>query len=439
VVFLVCQIVLFAAGYAVGRLQTDDPVPAAQAAPVGDDMVSRDLMDAAVKKAADAEVRASQAEARVAELSQPREVEPAKPDESLLNQLSELREQSAKLNQELAGSAQKTAELEAEIEGRDKKIEELQAEIESLSTTGTLLVGWGKWAGMREVLQTDFEAAGIAANRMKEPLQKFLAELEAGKQMHEIDQELMQEISESNNRLIEVATRLDRHIPTNAISANGAFTHPVIQFNMLAQSLAAAGVPLTEMQKSQLRVVAESYDQTWEANQQRYDETTYRLQKIGDELEAKIRVREQVESILTAMQINAAMTSESGDFVGFDLYSPSLMMMGMVQPTVGINPGLLREQVTEAVVRVVGSGAANDSAISVAVVGFLGQTGQLHGQAVDTLHAYAKYSPNEALTALKAQLRMYQTIESSIRPTAQQLSRMRQSTTVILPRTMKSE
>lgn len=440
-IMLISEVVLFAGGFMVGRMTADQPVGDN---PTAMGMVSRAEMDAALSRAEEAEKRAEAAEKKLETGSRATAEPEVAHRES--DEVAAARAETAVAKQEADRAKEALLNANMELEARNTQLKELgdqvaalEAEITALSDTGTMMIRWGKWKDMRAVLQADFAEAGAAANRMMEPLQDLARELEAGKSLNELGPEVLQQIGAENNRLIELATRLEKSIPSHSITVNGQFTHPLVQFNLIAQSLEAAGIPLSERQREQLAALAEGYDENWETKQAYYDESTYRLQKLADELEAKISIRAQVEGVLTQQQLNAIVVPGTSDLVGFDLYSPSLMMMGIVQPAAGMTAEAIRSTVLEGAKRNLGLGEGADSAVEVAVDAFLQQTKPLHTMPLPALKAYGSYSPTEALMALRAQLHMYRTLETSLRPGEELLTKWRGSVAVVLPRLLKAE
>ena len=95
--------------------------------------------------------------------------------------------------------------------------------------------------------------------------------------------------------LYEVITKVPSHAP---MAANGEFTHPVNLINLIAAMLDNSGVPLTARQRDELAAVGAAYDREAGRLEEGYDEGTWELAKILDELTLKRDIMLEVENRL---------------------------------------------------------------------------------------------------------------------------------------------
>ena len=239
------------------------------------------------------------------------------------------------------------ADLQAEIvrlEGRVAELEKLAA------GPNNLLVGFGKWAEIKELRETEWKQVGDAVKNMNPHLADLTKAILDGQ---DPPPEVMQKIQEQNRRILSEYGKIIGKLPTNS-GYNGEFTHPIYFMNMLAAQLEAAGDPLTEQQIEEIVSFGEEFDSRWAKLQEGYTDTTWMLTKILDEAELKDWFVTRMFEVTTPDQEAVARPPEVKGYLGLDLYSVGLMLSGHVRPIARADQLQVREQLKEDLVDLVG-------------------------------------------------------------------------------------
>jgi anti-sigma-K factor RskA len=178
----------------------------------------------------------------------------------------------------------------------------------------------------------DWDLMGKVTNEMG-PMLVELAE--AMEQDGELPLELIGKITELNAKLIgQVPAMLKAGLP--GTGANGAYTHPLVSANILAKTLAAAGVEMDATQRDKIaglvrastienRAVADSV--------QEFD-----LQRVAAEVEAKDRFYREVASQLTPEQYRVMFPEGADRFEGTSLFHSSLFTAQLIEPVSAAGP-----------------------------------------------------------------------------------------------------
>jgi ferric-dicitrate binding protein FerR (iron transport regulator) len=243
----------------------------------------------------------------------------------------------AKEKEALAAEKQ---ELEAAKRSLEEKVAALSAELDTLkaeaaaqapAAPGKRALAFGKYGELEDLETIAWKDAGAAAEKMsqvtKEILDKGIESLEELQK----DPKAM-ELGAENLRLIPLAVKLMGKVPTHApvSPANGAFTHPIVQWNLLAARLEHAGLPLNERQIGKMNAIGGEFDDEWERLQGTYTGDTILVEKIVDELEIKKEYMDRIEALLTRKQRDAVIDPAVHHLYPWDVHSPAVMVAASV-------------------------------------------------------------------------------------------------------------
>ena len=246
---------------------------------------------------------------------------------------AELQEQ---INDLRRGNSALVAERDAlrrEKEGLEQKIGKLEVELAAVraseaSRRGKLAVNFGNHGELEELQTTDWKELGQALQSITPQIAAMGEAIRAGKP---IDRDAMEKIGRDNLKMIKLAAALEGKLPTHAGNANGEYTHPVAQANMLAAHLEAVGDPLSDDQRLRLAELGEEYERRWKTLQQGYTDDTLRLQKILDETDLKVWFTERMFAVTTPQQKAKVVDPSIEGILQFDVYSPGLMLVLAVE------------------------------------------------------------------------------------------------------------
>ncbi len=106
---------------------------------------------------------------------------------------------------------------------------------------------------------------------------------------------------------------------------NGAFTHPAVIANLVRAALAAAGDPLTAEEETSIRALGNAWASEMERFGTSYGPGTPALQKLVDEVDAKIRFLRALKESLSPSQQALLFNPSTEGRVQMDLLSPGLV------------------------------------------------------------------------------------------------------------------
>jgi hypothetical protein len=268
--------------------------------------------------------------------------------------LDEAKQEIARLSDERKSLANDKSTLEtdkADLQAEIVRLEGRVAELEVLAAgPNNLLLGFGKWAEIKELRETQWHEVGDAVKNMNPLLAELTKAILEGK---DPPPEIMQKIGEQNRRILGEYGKILGKLPTNS-GYNGEFTHPIYCMNMLAAQLEAAGDPLTEQQMEELAKYGDEYDARWDKLQEGYTDKTWMLTKILDEAELKEWFLARMFEVTTPEQEAIARPPEVKGYLGLDLYSSGLMLSGHVRPIARESQALVRERIKEDLVEQLG-------------------------------------------------------------------------------------
>lgn len=250
----------------------------------------------------------------------------------LTKERDEARDSAEAAAAQLEAARRETQAAEAAAAGLQEQINELKAELAALrderTEAGFLPIDFGKWREVEGLSRADWKELGETYTKMNELLKIRADDLREGR---DSDPKTMERIGELNGTLIKHLVKIYGELPSNT-DANGAFTHPANLVNILSGQLAAAGLPLTAAQVTELKDLGNQYDQRWDALQASYTEDTWTLRKLVDEAELKEWFHDEMFKVTTAAQKAAALPPGIEGYVGLDMYSAGLMIMMNIDP-----------------------------------------------------------------------------------------------------------
>jgi len=130
---------------------------------------------------------------------------------------------------------------------------------------------------------------------------------------------------------VPFALKINGKFPTHA-SGNGEFSHPLPHWNLIAERLEAAGLPLSDRQLTRIVKLGEAYDTQWDRLQGSYTAETLGLEKVVDELEIKKAYSDKLEDLLTREQREVIADPSVRHVNSLDVYSPVLLAAGRCKP-----------------------------------------------------------------------------------------------------------
>lgn len=249
-----------------------------------------------------------------------------------------LRAENEQLRAKAAALEARGRELEAELALARETVTALKAGEAAPTATppparSGAPVRYGRWSEVEGIAGLDWTSAAEAALSMRKKLPELMKHVAAGKPMSELPQDLMLEVTKSNQKLIAIALDATGKLPTSgAGSVNGVYTHPFMLLNLMARHLDAAGLPLDEGQTRALERIGQSYDQAYEQRLASYGPATPALEKVIDELQLKRDTAFAADAVLTPAQLEALYDPETRHRYQMDMYTPTLMLAGLSTP-----------------------------------------------------------------------------------------------------------
>jgi len=240
-----------------------------------------------------------------------------------------LQDSAMKLQEESRDLAQELKELREANEAAEAEQKEPE---QGLISTGAL--AFGEFGGLAAIRDANWTELGEAVQNINELVLPLLEEIEQGQTPSATTQ---QRIVKWNDKLVRFGLSIMEKIPTNApMPVNGEFTHPISLINLMAVMLETAGVPLSDGQRNEMAVIGTRYDQDYALLAPEYDEGTWELSKVLDELSLKRDTMLEVEERLTPAQLDVVAIPQIQNRLRLDTLSP----VNMVAMNVAVVPGL---------------------------------------------------------------------------------------------------
>jgi len=199
------------------------------------------------------------------------------------------------------------------------------AEAGSGATVPEGVIVFGEWGELAEIRDADWNELGGAIRSINEVVEPLFADIRDGNPPSAAAQ---QRVMTENNKLVKYGVSILDKLPTNAtMQVNGEFTHPLSLINMIAAMLREAGLPLAASQSRELIAIGESYDRVFAELNASYDEFSWVLTKLLDELTLKRDTMLEVEAVLTPPQRAVVVVPEIQHRMRLDTLSPVNMVL----------------------------------------------------------------------------------------------------------------
>ncbi|MHC4839908.1 MAG: hypothetical protein ACYTDT_02965 [Planctomycetota bacterium] len=245
-------------------------------------------------------------------------------------------------------SKEKAARIAAETERDDLKAKLEAAETPETETvkTSKSYVDWGKYSEIEGLRDANWKELGETYSEMNELLKDLTEKMKEGKQPSAADSV---KIQETNQKLVQHYIKFMGKVGSE-FQANGDFTHPYNLVNILAGQLDTAGKPLSDSQLSELKTLAEEYDNKWEKAEKGFNDGTWKLERMKAEAELKEWFKAEMFRVTTPEQKEIALPPSLDGLVRFDLYSAGLNLMTIIQPLTDVDQEGVRKQLKAAIV-----------------------------------------------------------------------------------------
>jgi anti-sigma factor RsiW len=268
-------------------------------------------------------------------------------------ELRETRAEVERLREERKAAAEEKEKLEAKNVALEKQVASLSSEVAELreeaageaedGTVEPLAIAFGEGQDLEEIVSADWREMGEAA----ENVMKLVDEVfESGKPIEEAPPDLLLRIATENQKLFPFSLKLAGKLPTHA-PLNGEFTHPIAHWNLIAEHLRFAGVPLSKGQLRRIARLGGQYENEWERLEASYSDDTLKLEKLIDELDLKKRYLDRVEALLSGEQRRVVASEKVHHVHLLDLHSPMVIVSVLARPIAGESREKLREQAIE--------------------------------------------------------------------------------------------
>jgi hypothetical protein len=293
-----------------------------------------------------------------------------------------------------------------------------------------LPVEFGPWPEIEDIANADWDELGGAAGDMT----PILVELEeAIRRGESLPQARLEELQQHNMKLVRHHLLLNEKLPTHA-QVNGEFSHPISLANMLDAQLKQAGHPLTDVQRAAISAHGKTFDALWERAQQGYTDSTFRLEKIIEEVELKQWFNERMMSELTSEQRETAVPSQIAGYVGLDLYSPGLLFQASMMPVTERDEQELPDALKDRLEDAYGLATERLDAAEHLFTHWL----QQYPAKQATGHEGALFHVDEVLAAARGQLAVMKELHAVYAETDEQRAAIASSATVFVPRLLMS-
>jgi hypothetical protein len=243
-----------------------------------------------------------------------------------------LRDENETLKQEKEGLEKEKGDLAAQVATLGSRLQEIQDKAEAASKAsqkaGARALSFGKWGEIPEMADAKWKEAGEAADNLTGLIKDLVAKMKEGGSPSPED---MAAMGRENLKLAKIAINLGGKLPTHS-PGNGEYTHPFVSWNVMAEELEFAGVPLTEEQLARMAKLGDEYDRGWDKLQRSYSAETLKLEKLVDELDLKRGYNDRLEALLTNEQREVVIDPETHNVSQIDIHSPVLILTLLASP-----------------------------------------------------------------------------------------------------------
>jgi hypothetical protein len=244
-----------------------------------------------------------------------------------------LRREVAQLKEAVASAEVRAKAAELRAEESVRLAAEAAAAAAVSPTPATPTKAGATDAGARAILfqdfdpslaTTDWKSVGGNMSAMVPLLRELGIALLNGE---ELPPKVIGAIQQHNGPLVTAALSLGEKLGT---SPNGKFSHPAFMVNAIASTLDAAGKPLSDAQYASLQTMGQEFMGVEERRIAGYDEHTWELKKLIEELESKEKFFAGALGMLSDEQREALVPEETAGRAQVDIFSPALVLAGRI-------------------------------------------------------------------------------------------------------------
>lgn len=352
-----------------------------------------------------------------------------------------LNEDIAELNsekQELAAAKTGLDEEKSELARKAALIEEQERELEAkAAVVGKPASRRGPRLAFWDMGELEEDLMGANWPEMAESVAKMTSMLkEIGQSDTEPTQDQLIEVRLEEQKLMSLSLKMMNKLPSHISDGNGGITHPIIHWNLLAERLEMAGVPLSEVQVGRMSRLGMEYDAAWERQEAGYSTDTLTFEKVMNEVELKRAFNERLIGLLTRQQREVIVDPALHDTYPYDLHSPLFLLAGKVEPVVRSTKDKVRKSIEEVFTESYGLSEEQTRAAATAFDEWLGQVEPLltHPLASSAMHRIYFFSGVEALAAGRAQTTLMRQVLALLPADAGAREKMLKANKLYLPR-----
>jgi len=253
------------------------------------------------------------------------------------------------------------------------------------------------------------------------------------------DQEIEFRLQEQ--KLIPLSLKMENKLPSHIDDGNGGSTHPIIHWNLLAERLELAGLPLSDAQVRRISRLGVEYDAAWDHQDAGYGTDTLALEKVLNELELKRAFIERLLGLLTREQREVIVDPALHDTYPYDLYSPLLLLAGKVEPLVESTREETRKSIEKVFIDRHELSEEQARAAAGAFDAWLAQVEPLLAAPLTSraVHRVYFFTGLEALAAGRAQTSLMKEVLALLPPDAAARRKMLTTTRLYLPRLLEKK
>jgi len=202
--------------------------------------------------------------------------------------------------------------------------------------------------------EIDWDEVGTSTAKMNSLLVRLLEQLE---KTGDVTPDLVGEIQKCNAELVPVALKVAAAgLPGHG--ANGSFTNPAVDVNVIHATLKAGGDALSAEQEAQLSEIGRRYADEEARRASAYPDGTLELRKIADEAAVKDRFYAEVDGVLSAAQRDLLHPESVRGLTQLDLFSSGIVTFMEVRPVSMKDREAAVKQVTDGHMQKLGLDAA---------------------------------------------------------------------------------
>lgn len=274
----------------------------------------------------------------------------------------------------------------------------------------------------------DWKTMGAVTKEMGPMLAQLV---EAMKKGEEIPPELGIKIQELNSKLVaQVPAMLKAGLP--GFGPNGAYTHPLVVANVLANTLAAAGQPLDAAQQAKIDGLVRAFSA--EAQSIAQGPREFEIEQLIADTEMKDRFYREVNSHLAPVQSEQMYPAGSTEYDGASLFNTGLMTRPYAESLAAKNPTEFARLASNRLGEDLGLDDAAAAKVRAIVERSVGASPELWNDKADAVELGLRMpKAGRTTAAMKRQLEMMREIQRTVPMTPEQLKKFRASKGILVP------